>query len=155
MRLRLFSILLWLAPTPALAAGVTFSGTILDSCTLALSSAGALDVSTDGTMMGSEIGTGRAAKLTILSTGSHAIQVAAPTRSSPAPTGYNAATEQVEVAYAGESLLSSISQPYTSSSTSFNVGTVALTTLDVNSRIINPSGFAGGTYTTQTVVTCN
>jgi len=137
------------------AASITFDGSILDTCTLALTSNGTLGASLDGTTMGSEVGSGHAAKMTILSTGSHTIQVAAPSRTSPPPSGYNTATETVAVAYSGETLLSGVSQPYTSSATSFPVGTIALTILDLNSRITNPSGFATGSYTTQTVVTCN
>lgn len=141
--------------TATQAADVSFDGSILDSCTLALTTSGALALSADGTTLGSEVAGGRAAQITVLSTGSHTVTVGAPTRSSAPPPGYDTATETVEIAYSGETLLAGVRQPYTTSATGFAVGTIALTTLDLNSRITNPAGFASGSYTTRTVVTCN
>jgi hypothetical protein len=139
---------------PVRADTITFGGSILDSCSLALSSGGTLAMSQDGTTMGSEEGAGQPAHLTILSTGSHTVNVGAPTVVS-SPAGYQAGSQQVEVAYQGQSLLSAVSQAYTTSATSFPVATVALSTLTMNNRIVNPQGFASGSYATQTVVTCN
>ena len=155
MRLATLGILLEvLCAGPAAADNVTFSGSVLDSCSLQLSSAGTLAMSQDGTTLGSEEGSGQPAHLTILSTGSHTINVTAPSLVT-SPAGYDPTSQSLEVAYQGATLLSGISQPYTSSPTSFPVATIALSTLTLNNRIVNAKGFAAGSYATQTVVTCN
>jgi len=139
---------------PAGADSINFTGSVLDSCTLQLASSGTLALSQDGTTMGSEEGSGQPAHLTILSTGSHTISVAAPSLVT-SPSGYDPTSQQLEVAYQGLTLLSGVSQGYTSSPTSFSVNALALSTLALNNRIVNPAGFAAGSYATQTVVTCN
>jgi hypothetical protein len=139
---------------PARAGSVGFGGTVLDSCSLSLSNAGTLAMALDGTVMGSEEAGGQPAHLTILSTGSHTVTVGAPTLVS-SPAGYATASQSLEVAYQGQSLLSGVSQAYTTSDTSFSVATIALSILEINNRIRNPGGFAAGSYATQTVVTCN
>lgn len=139
---------------PARADSINFSGSVLDSCTLQLASAGTLAMSQDGTTMGSEEGSGQPAHLTILSTGSHTISVAAPSLTT-SPSGYDPTSQRLEVAYQGLTLLAGVSQAYTTSPTSFSVSALALSTLALNNRIVNPKGFAAGAYATQTVVTCN
>jgi hypothetical protein len=151
----LLGVLLGLAcVSPAAADNINFSGSVLDSCTLQLSTAGTLAMSQDGTTMGSEEGSGQPAHLTILSTGSHTISVGAPNLVT-SPSGYDPTSQRLEVAYQGLTLLSGVSQAYTTSPTSFSVAALALSTLALNNRIVNPKGFAAGSYATQTVVTCN
>jgi hypothetical protein len=131
-----------------------FAGSILDSCALALSNNGTLAASPDGTTMGSEEGSAQPARLTILSTGSHTISVGAPTLTT-SPSGYDPTGQQLQVAYKGATLLSSVNQAYTTSAGSFPVATVALSSLTVNNRVVNGKGLPAGAYATQTVVTCN
>lgn len=143
-----------LVPTWAGATDVTFSGTLSGVCTLALASPGTLALSVDGTKFGSEETGGVAASLTILSVGSNTVTFGAPTRTS-APGGYNATGETIEVSYVGLGGLSLINHAYGTTSSNFGVSSLPLTTVLVNSRINNANGFAPGTYSTRTVVTCS
>lgn len=147
-------LLISLGVAPVAADSVGFAGSILDSCSLSLATSGTLAMSLDGTVLGSEESGGQPAQVTILSTGSHSVTVAAPTLVT-SPAGYDPTGQQVEVAYQGQSLLSGVSQPYTGAGTSFPVATIALSSLAINNRIRNTRGFASGSYATQTVVTCN
>lgn len=114
-----------------------------------------LALSADGQYFGSQEGAGIPGSVTVVSIGSNTITVAAPTRISAAPSGYDSAAEQLQVAYNGVSLLAGVSQAYTSMPTNIVIGTIALSILTINNRIYNPNGFAAGTYTLQTVVTCS
>ncbi|WP_029041216.1 hypothetical protein [Cucumibacter marinus] len=140
---------------PAHAEDVIFSANLTGSCTLALTTPGVLTLSGDGQTLGSEETLGVPATLTILSIGSNTVTVGAPSRTSAPPAGYSSGTETVEVTYQGTGLLSSVSQGYTESETNFGVGTIALTAVTFNSRILNSSGFAAGSYTVESVVTCS
>ena len=124
-------------------------------CTLALGTGGLLDLSADGMVLGSGEGLGASGTITILSVGTNTINIDAPTRVGAAPAGYQTATETVEISYSGLGDLSFVDQPYTSAATGFAVGTIALSILEIDNRILNPAGFAPGGYTTRTVVTCN
>lgn len=124
------------------------------SCTLALGTSGTLGLSADGTILGSEEGGGSSGTITIISVGSNVVDVASPVRIA-APPAYEATFEQVEVAYSGLNLLAGISQDYTPAATSFAIGTIALSVLEIDNRIVNPAGFAAGSYATRTVITCN
>lgn len=140
-----------LAPLPALA------------CTLNVQSPGTLRASSDNTMLGSEVnGTtpGTMTSVLTLLDGTATIDVAPPTRIQTA-SGYNASAETLQVAYSAASVLGlfpGASQSYTSATTSFHA-TGILTglsiTITLNNRILNPNGFAPGTYATRTVVTCH
>lgn len=155
MRVLMISAVAWLLfQAGAIATDVTFSGTISGVCTLGLSLAGTLGLSTDGTKLGSQEPGGVSATMTILSVGSNTVTVAAPTRTG-SPAGYSSTGESVEIAYAGVGGLASVTHAYTSSSSTFAVSTVPLTTVQFNSRINNAAGFAPGTYSTRTVVTCS
>lgn len=140
---------------PVTAANVEFTQTLTNTCTLAVPTPGVLGLSTDGLTLGSEEGIGTAATVTVLSIGANTVTVEAPSRTSGAPTGYNTATETVEVRYVGLGGLSTVTQGYTSAQTSFAVNTLPLTSITMHNRIVNSEGFADGTYTTQTVVTCS
>ena len=106
--------------TPAAAADVTFSGTLLGLCSVALTTPGVLALSSDGTIFGSEELGGLPAAVTILAVGAYTVTVAAPTRTD-APGGYDATGESIEVAYNGIAGLGAISQAYTSSLTTFPI----------------------------------
>lgn len=126
------------------------------ACTLALGTNGTLALSSDGTRFGSGEG-GVAATFTVLNLLSPAATVTvSPPTLVTSPSGFNAGSAQLQVAYSGAGLLSSVSQGYTSSQTGFAVAAnLALTTLTVNNRIVSSSGFASGTYQTRTVITCS
>ncbi len=143
-----------LASTPALAVDVGFTGTVVNTCSVLAATDGLLALNIDGDIL-SSIGTvgGLPGTVTILSIGTNTIEVSAPQRTA-APVGYAAAGEEVEVAYFGLSGLSLINQPFTPSTTSFDPATIAASVLTVNTRIVNPNGFAAGNYATRTTVTC-
>ena len=143
-----------LSVAPASAVDVTFTGTLLSTCVLALSTPGLLALNTDGNELGSENLGGLPAVVTILSVGNHTVTVDAPTRTA-APGGYNATGESIAVSYFGAGGLSVINQAYTSSQTTFPVTTIPLTLLTMNNRIQNTNGFVAGAYATRTIVTCS
>lgn len=138
----------------ATAADVTFSGTLSGVCSLALTTPGTLALSTDGTTLGSEELGGIPAAVAILSIGSYTVTVNAPTRTA-SPAAYSTSGEAIQVSYLGLGALSLVSQGYTASNTTFSIGSLPLSVLTMNNRIVNPNGFAAGTYTTRTVVTCS
>jgi hypothetical protein len=140
---------------PAQALDVDFNGTVTGVCSLALDTDGTLALSADGTILGSEETLGVPAAVLVLSIGSNTIDVAAPARISADPSGYDDTNETVEVSYGGLGGLAGVTQAYTEIATDFGVGNIALSVLLVNNRIVNPDGFAAGTYTTRTVVTCS
>ncbi|OEO30484.1 hypothetical protein VW23_021015 [Devosia insulae DS-56] len=75
------------------------------------------------------------------------------------PGGYNATLETREVAYsvANVGIFPGRNQAYTTGSTSFSTGLLGAVALSmtVHNRVNNPNGFAPGTYTTRTIVTCH
>ncbi len=132
------------------------------ACSINLTTGGSLRPSMDNKTLGSEInGTTPATVTSVLGLldGAVWIDVSAPTRIQT-PGGYNASAETLQVAYVAPSVLGlfgGATQGYTSSATSFRAGLLgALTfTITLHNRILNPNGFAPGTYTTRTVVTCH
>lgn len=155
MRSLVLTGFLWLAgATSVLATDVTFNGTLAASCTLALGTNGTLGLSADGQDLSSAEGGGTKATVTILSIGSNSVNVAAPTLDS-APSAYDPGGQSLEMAYSGAGLLSSVTSGWSQSASSFAVGTIALSILDIDNRIHNPNGFAAGSYAMRTVVTCS
>jgi len=142
------ALLAVLAPLPALA------------CTLNVTSSGTLRNSLDNTVLGSQVNGSTPATMTILLSllEGPTITVSPPTVVQ-SPGGYNAGLETREVSYSAASLglFPGASQAYTNSSTSFSTGVLGLVTLTMtlHNRLTNPSGFAPGTYTTRTLVTCH
>lgn len=125
-------------------------------CALVLLAGGALDLSQDGTILGSEEGIGHGATITVASLlGNHTVTVGAPARIA-SPGDYDAGAETVQVAYRGTGILSSVIHAYGPGPSQFPVnGIVAATIVNLHNRIVNPDGFAEGNYTTRTVVTCS
>lgn len=132
------------------------------ACSIALTTGGSLRPSSDNKTLGSEVnGTTPATVTSILGLldGAVWIDVSAPTRIQT-PGGYNASAETLQVAYVAPSVLGlfgGATQAYTSSATTFRAGLLGAVTFTVtlHNRILNPNGFAPGTYTTRTVVTCH
>lgn len=126
-------------------------------CGVVLDTGGTLALSGDATVLGSDAGLG-GAPATVLITSvleDNTIDVSAPARIT-APAGYDPSGEAVEVAYAGVGLLAGVTQGYTGTASSFTIGPLGTAmTLLVHNRIVNMSGFAPGSYTTRTVITCH
>lgn len=136
------------ASTPARAADVVFTGALINSCVLNLSTPGVLGQSSDGSTLTSETGTGVAAIMAVVAVGSRpTLNVSAPTLTTPAAFDGSAVTS---IRYQA---LSGTTQPYTQSATSFTAGAL-LDTLTFNARVQSATGFASGTYTVRTTVTC-
>lgn len=133
------------------------------ACSINLTSGGTLRPSTDNKTLGSEVNgstPGVVTSILSLLDGTATIEVSPPTRIQT-PAGYNASAETLQVAYNAAAVLGlfpGASHSYTSSTSSFQAtGLLAgLTfTITLHNRILNPNGFAPGTYTTRTVVTCH
>ncbi|OJX19484.1 MAG: hypothetical protein BGO82_07070 [Devosia sp. 67-54] len=140
---------LWLAAGPALAAtDVVFTGTVSDTCTLAVPTPGIMTLSGDGKTLGSDQTLGVPATVTVVSLGSNSVTLAAPTLTD-APSGY-AGGETVQMSYSGLA-----SHAYTSQQQSFALGILPLTNLIINMQVLNPNGFVQGTYKAKTVLTCS
>ena len=136
--------------TKADAATISFSGTVLDSCVLAVSTPGVLGTSSTGTRIGSEETGGGAAVMTVVATGATpTIQFAAPSLAT-SPAGL-AGTPTVSLRYTS---LRGASQAYTSSASSYTLSGGLLDTVTANARADNSPGFAAGNYSITTVVTC-
>lgn len=133
---------------PAQAADVVFTGTLANSCVLNLSTPGVLGQASDGTTLTSETGTGVAAIMAVTAVGTRpTLSVGAPTLTAPAAFTGSANTA---IRYQA---LSGATQAYTSSATSFLAGAL-LDTITFNARVQSANGFASGTYTVRTTVTC-
>ena len=135
--------------TPAFAAtDVVFTGTVADTCTLAVPTAGTMTLSADGKTLGSDQSLGVPATVTVLSLGGNSVTLSAPTLTA-SPAGYGGG-ETVQMSYSGLA-----SHAYTSLQQTFSVGIIPLTSLIINMQVINNSGFTQGTYTAKTVLTCS
>jgi hypothetical protein len=141
---------------PAWAIDVTFTGVVLNTCTLAVPTPGIMSLSSSGKVLSSDLadGIGVPATLTIISLGGNTITFGAPTLDTY-PVAYSPTGQTVQIAYQGLSGLSSVTQAYTSSQSSFAVGILPITSVTVNMKITNNNGFAQGSYTGKTVVTCS
>lgn len=134
----------------------------VEACSIALTTGGSMRPSDDNKTLGSEVkGTTPATLTSVLGVldGVVSVEVSAPTRIQT-PAGYNASAESLEVAYVAPSILGlfgGATQGYTSSTTTFSAGLLGAVTFTItlHNRILNPNGFAPGTYTTRTVVTCH
>ena len=141
-----------LVPIPGRAAplDVTFTGVVVDTCTIAVATPGILMLSSDGTILGSDQGVGVPATVTVLSIGSNNIALSAPVLETY-PGGYTPGGETVEMNTTGLA-----SNPiFTSLGIDFDIGLLSLSELFVNLRVTDPGGFAQGTYTAKTVLTCS
>ena len=150
------AVALTLASTfPASAAtDVVFSGTVANTCTLAVPTPGLLGLSVDGKTLGSEETGGLAATVTVVSLGGNTITVGAPALVT-FPGTFTPGSETISVKYQGTSGLSGVSQAYTTAQTSFAVGILPITNLTVDLKVVNNAGYAQGSYTAKTVLTCS
>lgn len=144
-------------PALPLLCAVLFAASPAAACSLSLGVGGALGLSADGLRYGSGEAGGVAKTLTILNLGLSAatITVEAPGLTAW-PSGFNAGSALVEVAYAGGGVLSGVNQPYTRDASQFQVPALlsVATLLTLHNRIVSTAGFASGSYQTRTIVTC-
>jgi hypothetical protein len=135
--------------SPAEAADVTLSASLVNSCVLSLTSQGTLTPSSSGTTIGSEEPGGSAASVSMTAIGLlPTISFGAPGLTS-SPPGWSASpTVQIRYTSSGGA-----NQGYTSSATTHSP-TGLLESYTVHGRVQSATGFAAGSYTLRTVVTC-
>jgi len=139
-----------LAAAPAAAAtDVVFTGTVSNTCTLAVPTPGTMTLSAGGTILGSDQTLGVPATVTVVSLGGNTVTLSAPALTS-SPAAYTPGSETVQMSYSGLA-----SHAYTSAQQSFALGILPLTNLIINMQVINAGGFPQGTYTAKTVLTCS
>lgn len=137
-------------PTRAAALDVTFTGLVVDTCTIAVATPGVMMLSGDGTILGSDQTLGVPATVTVVSIGSNNIALSAPTLLTY-PAGYTPGGGTVAMNYTGLA-----SHPaFSSLGLNFDIGMLSLSSLFVNLKVTDASGFAQGTYTAKTVLTCS
>lgn len=135
-------------PACAQAVPVTFTGAVVNQCVLTLTTPGTLALSSGGTSLSSDEAGGISAVLAVVATGSNPVLAfGAPTLAGPSTS---AAGATKEIAYTS---LGGAAQAYTSGSSSFTTNRL-LDTVTLRGRATNSAGFASGTYTLSTTVTC-
>ena len=151
-RLSVTAILFAVSCAPASAAplDVTFTGLVVDTCTIAVATPGIMMLSSDGTILGSDQALGVPATVTVISIGSNHIALSPPVLETY-PAGYVPGGETLEINTTGLA-----SNPvFTSLGIDFDVGLLSLSSLFVNMKVTDPAGFMQGTYTAKTVLTCS
>jgi hypothetical protein len=137
-------------PAAAAPLDVTFTGLVVDTCTIAIATPGIMMLSGDGTILGSDQGLGVPATVTVLSIGTNNIALSAPVLETH-PVGYTPGGETIAMNTSGLA-----SNPvFTSLGIDFDIGLLSLTSLFVNMKVTDPAGFTQGTYTAKTVLTCS
>lgn len=136
---------------PAVALDVTFTGTVANTCSLALATPGVMSLSGDGTVLATNNG-GIAvpATVTVVSIGVNSLSLAPPTLDD-FPDEYTPGGETMELSTSGL-----LSNPiFTTLGIDGIIGLLPLTNLLVDLKITNPNGFAQGAYTAKSVLTCS
>ena len=143
------ALLIGLVSAPAAAANVSLSANLVNSCVLSIGSNGTMTAATTGTQIGSENSGGSSASLTMVAIGSlPTVTFAAPTLSSPA--GWSAThTNSIRYTSSGGA-----NQAYTSAQ-STSTASALTDTFTVHGKVDSAAGFAAGSYTLNTVVTCS
>lgn len=128
---------------------VDLSADIADSCTLGVITNGVMTADDTGTIVGSEESGGSAASFTVVSTGaSPTVTFGAPDLTSW-PGGWSESYTP-EIAYTSSD---GADQDYTSLETSFGITGLG-DSFTIHGRVTSLGGFAAGTYTLRTIVTC-
>jgi len=130
---------------------IQFTGIVVPSCILTVSTPGLLGVSTNsGTELGSELPGGNAAVLAVIATaGAPTIQFTAPTMSAK-PAGYSG-SPTISIKYTSTG---GASQAYTTASSHYTSSSPLGDTVTVNAKADDAAGFPAGTYQVQTTATC-
>lgn len=149
MRIAMLCIAVLSQAAPAAAAEVTLTGIVANSCILTLTSQGALRTSSSGTIVGSEQPGGSPAILSLVASGlSPTITFGAPALvTSP---GGMLESPTVEIRYTSNG---GANQAYTSGASSHQPMGL-LETYSIDGKLTSSKGFAAGTYTMRTLVTC-
>ena len=133
-------------PSQAMAAEVTFSGLVDESCTVSISTGGSLNtLSQDGTEYSSE-NLGTATVLLVSTSLSTTVQVSAPTIDQAPASAWDATAQIRYSSDAG-------TQPYTDGGTSFSLGLLTDTLL-IDAKVVDSTGIGEGEYLVSTDVTC-
>src|SRR3569833_1488162 len=130
------------------ATDVVFTGSVADTCSLAVLSPGSMTLSSVGKTLGSDQLLGIPATVTVLSLGSNTVTLSAPTLTA-SPGGYGGG-ETVQMSYSGLA-----SHAYTTQQQTISLGIIPITDLIINMQVINAAGFIQGTYKAKTVLTCS
>jgi hypothetical protein len=129
------------------------------ACTLSLTGAGRLALSSDSTRLGSDEAGGSAAVVTLADLNvlsPNTITVSAPTL--PVyPAGFASGSVTLQSAFSASWLLGSTNRPFSTTDQSFSVPSVLnlLVTVTIDNRVTSSAGFKQGNYATKTVVTCS
>ena len=148
-------LLVYLALLPLL----LVTAPVAAACSVSIGTPGQLRLSSDGTVLGSDVGLATPATFTTslgLLESAH-VDVGAPVRTSEG-SGYKSASESNQISYTAAVLgvLTVATQPFTSSPTTVATGILGQVTITftLHNRITNPSSFTTGHYSTRTIVTC-
>lgn len=136
-----------LPATPAAAIDVTLTGVVVNVCSMT-TSPGSIGAEGDGVTLSSDGLGGVPATLNVVATGGvPSLTFSAPTVTTPA--GFSgSATPSIAYSSGGGVL-----QAFTTS-TSTRALSSLIDTVSVRGRIVSSAGFASGTYTIRTTVTC-
>lgn len=135
---------------PSAGASLDFAGTVLRTCTITVGAPGVLDASANGQTLSSSSGLGTPATAVILATGTnYQVSVANPSSFTLAPSGGNAGVSfDTKYSVTG---VTNVLNVAAGGSTLLNIG---INNLSVSLTATKPAAFPAGTYTAQTVVTC-
>jgi hypothetical protein len=136
------------APVQAQAATVSFSGAVVNTCVINISTPGVLALASTGTMLSSEETGGANAVVAVIATGTApALLFGAPALTGPAASTAGAVTTLGYTSPGGAS------QALTSGTSTYTM-TRLLDTLSVKAHANNTNGFVSGTYGISSTVTC-
>ena len=134
--------------SPAYSVPVTFTGLVVNTCVINITTPGVLGLATSGTTLSSEEIGGANALLAIIATGSAPqLQFSQPQLTGPAAS-LSGATQMMAYTSPGGA-----AQPYTSSASTYTM-TRLIDAFTVKAKASNVSGFASGTYSVSSTVTC-
>lgn len=153
MRITLSHLACWpiaaaAALSPAAAATVSFSGSVINLCVLTISTPGLLGLAASGTTLSSEETGGVNSVLVVAATGSNpSINFTAPALTGPAGSMAGASHE---IAYTS---IGGAGQAWTSAASNYTVNRL-IDTVTIKARSVNTSGFVAGTYGIAATATC-
>lgn len=134
--------------SPIHAATITFTGAVANTCVINISTPGVLAMAAAGTTLSSEEALGTNAILAVIATGTAPqLQFTLPVLGGPAASIAAASTQMAYTSPGGAA------QAYTPSASNYTMNRL-LDTITVKAKATNSDGFASGTYTISSTVTC-